>query len=243
VDCALHWTPLAKQSWGGWAASFHVPSGAKVDFQARTSTFDSDVSGGYIWTAATPTSGCPQGDWPRHGSTATYDLTAISCGQGQCEESRATLQLRYDQGRWLGVCHGTDTFRDSDGSVIATETWTSNNDGLAPSRESPSTAVGRVHHPDMFHTSYNFNQCSMGWVNSPVTVLRQDAHLTELRDGSGQRRTLQAWYAESTNAEDNLYTAHWDTKVGLVLDIDSFPRRSGHGSAHMDLVATNAPLG
>jgi hypothetical protein len=58
VDCGSTWQTLTLQSWGGWAKSFHVPSGAKVDFRATSSTGATDLSGGYVWPQATPTSGC-----------------------------------------------------------------------------------------------------------------------------------------------------------------------------------------
>jgi hypothetical protein len=57
VNCGS-WVALTLQSWGGWAKSFHVPDGSKVDFRARSTTGATDTSGGYIWPAATPTSGC-----------------------------------------------------------------------------------------------------------------------------------------------------------------------------------------
>lgn len=57
VNCGV-WKPLAKQSWGGWAASFNVPAGSKVDFRARSTTGASDLSSGYVWPNATPTSAC-----------------------------------------------------------------------------------------------------------------------------------------------------------------------------------------
>lgn len=58
VNCGTTWKPLAKQSWGGWAASFNVPAGSKVDFRARSTGGASDLSGGYLWPNATPTSAC-----------------------------------------------------------------------------------------------------------------------------------------------------------------------------------------
>ncbi|MCA1810850.1 MAG: hypothetical protein LC623_02430 [Halobacteriales archaeon] len=57
VNCGT-WVPLTLQSWGGWAKSFHVPNGAKVDFRARSTGGATDLSGGYIWPNATPTSAC-----------------------------------------------------------------------------------------------------------------------------------------------------------------------------------------
>ncbi|HUR63904.1 MAG TPA: hypothetical protein VM241_05435 [Candidatus Thermoplasmatota archaeon] len=57
VNCGT-WVALAKQSWGGWAKSFHVSPGAKVDFRATSTGGATDLSGGYTWPSATPTSAC-----------------------------------------------------------------------------------------------------------------------------------------------------------------------------------------
>jgi hypothetical protein len=43
------WIDLTKQSWGGWAKSFYVPGGAKVEFQAISTSGATDVSGAYYW--------------------------------------------------------------------------------------------------------------------------------------------------------------------------------------------------
>jgi hypothetical protein len=58
VNCGTTWQPLAKQSWGGYAASFHVPAGSKVDLRARSTSGSQAVSGGYLWPQATTTAGC-----------------------------------------------------------------------------------------------------------------------------------------------------------------------------------------
>lgn len=58
IDCGATWKPLAKQSWGGWAASFNIPAGSKVDFRARGTDGASDLSGGYVWPQATPAAAC-----------------------------------------------------------------------------------------------------------------------------------------------------------------------------------------
>lgn len=41
------WISLQKQSWGAWAKSFHVPSGAKVEFRATSTGGAQDHSGAY----------------------------------------------------------------------------------------------------------------------------------------------------------------------------------------------------
>ncbi|MEA3166746.1 MAG: hypothetical protein QOJ26_1620 [Thermoplasmata archaeon] len=58
VGCGPTWTPLTLQDWGGWAASFHVTAGSKVDLRARSTGGAQDVSGGYVWPQATPTAPC-----------------------------------------------------------------------------------------------------------------------------------------------------------------------------------------
>jgi hypothetical protein len=57
VGCSEEWRSLTKQSYG-WAASFYVPPGSKVDFRAISTSGNMDFSGGYIWPNATPTSPC-----------------------------------------------------------------------------------------------------------------------------------------------------------------------------------------
>ena len=57
VNCGAY-QPLTKQGWGGWAASFHIPTGSKVTFRATSGTGATDASGGYVWPNATPTTGC-----------------------------------------------------------------------------------------------------------------------------------------------------------------------------------------
>lgn len=241
VDCASDWRDLAKQSWGGWAASFFIPAGAKVDFQARGTGTAADVSGGYTWPQATPTTGCPQGNWPRQGSTAVYDLWSGVCGGGNCMRTEATMRLMYDNGRWLGACTGRDTDSRVDGTVTTVD-WTSTHVGLPPPWLTPRTQVGAEHRPDHFVAHFGSHGCGQSWVSSPITVQRQEDHQTALRDSSGNPITLRSWYAQSSNPDDNLITAHWDVKMGLLSHVDSNPRMSSQGSHYMTLVQTNAPL-
>ncbi|MHB1260093.1 MAG: FG-GAP repeat domain-containing protein [Thermoplasmatota archaeon] len=58
VNCGTTWQTLTLQNWGSYAKSFNIPNGAKVDFRA-TSGSSTDLSAGYIWPQATPTTGCP----------------------------------------------------------------------------------------------------------------------------------------------------------------------------------------
>jgi predicted phosphodiesterase len=43
------WNALAKQSWGSWAKSVHVPPGSVVEFRATSSTGATAVSSGVTW--------------------------------------------------------------------------------------------------------------------------------------------------------------------------------------------------
>ncbi len=43
------WTPLAKQSWGNWAKSFHVPAGSSVVFRATSTTGTTATSQPVDW--------------------------------------------------------------------------------------------------------------------------------------------------------------------------------------------------
>jgi hypothetical protein len=43
------WVPLAKQWWGGWAASFYVAPGSSVQLQATSTTGSVTLSGSYAW--------------------------------------------------------------------------------------------------------------------------------------------------------------------------------------------------
>lgn len=43
------WMPLSKTDWGSWAASFFVPTGATVEFQAVSIDADTDLSASYTW--------------------------------------------------------------------------------------------------------------------------------------------------------------------------------------------------
>ncbi len=243
VNCAPDWTDLPRQSWGGYAYGYHIPPGSVVDFQARTSIFASDVSGGYVWTSASPTTACAIGDWPRQGSTATYAFQSGVCGGGNCENSQAELRMRYDHGRWINTCYGTNNFIDSNGQETH-ESWTTDNSGLAPISLPTKTQAGAQHRPYMFSTSFTYKQCGEGWISSPVTVVdQQDLLTTANRDANGNPVTVRTWHARSDGADgNNIYEVHWDTKLGMVLDINSNPRMSGQGSSSMYLTETSAPL-
>jgi hypothetical protein len=59
IGCTGDWHAMTLRNWGAWAGSFHIPSGSKVDFRARSAVSgEIRYSGGYTWPAATPTAGC-----------------------------------------------------------------------------------------------------------------------------------------------------------------------------------------
>ncbi|MEA3189541.1 MAG: hypothetical protein QOD77_123 [Thermoplasmata archaeon] len=66
VDVRLNggaWQPLTKQSWGGWAASYHAVQGTVVQFRATSTTGATDLSDCYQWIPPSNT-----------------DATKVACG-------------------------------------------------------------------------------------------------------------------------------------------------------------------
>jgi hypothetical protein len=109
------WKPLAKQSWGGWAAAYHLTPGATLQLRATSTTGAVDLSGCYLWTLAQPTA-CAA-DWPREGTFyryesrwATYDLD-----RGVAEEATAQVYTVYSGGDWRSTC--TEHYLRFEGSL------------------------------------------------------------------------------------------------------------------------------
>ncbi len=242
VECTPYWTPLTKQSWGGWTASFHIPANSRLDFQAHTADWASDGSGGYGWTAAGPIDPCPQGNWPRQGSYAKYHLSSGVCGGGECYHSSAVMDMRYREGRWVNTCTITDTHSLPDGGSQVT-TRTSDNSGLVPPYLPPRTQAGAQVRPDAFHTYYGGGGCSQSWTYESLAVQGQTDYQSALRDANGQPVTLRAWNARGPGEGGaNIEESHWDVDTGMVLDVSSNPRMSGQGSEWMALSETDAGL-
>ncbi len=57
VNCGSTWIALTNEGWG-WAKSFHVPNGSKVDFRATSTGGATDFSGGYTWPQANAAPAC-----------------------------------------------------------------------------------------------------------------------------------------------------------------------------------------
>lgn len=239
VDCAPQWRPLTKQSYG-WSASFHIPSGAKVDFMATSADGDVDASGGYTWTAATPTTGCALGAWPREGSHAQYQMSSGVCGGGECFNAYGVLELRYSGNKWTGVCTGRDEHWHTDGQVDEVR-WSARLDGVAPSFANPATQVGAAVAQRDFEVHYGALACSA--VTGPtLTNQYQEDYSTAMPDGKGGYRVVRAWVATRDMPEENAYDMRYDVKSGMVLQAADYPRRSAQGSSWMVLGGTDAPL-
>lgn len=106
INCAGEWRSLTLRSWGSWAASFQIASGATIDFRARSPDGSSDLSGGYVWPQATPTTGCgaPPPPTPFRAefvnvrgnvNWAETDVTA--------NQPVAKVQMRMDGARWFNM--------------------------------------------------------------------------------------------------------------------------------------------
>jgi hypothetical protein len=239
VDCAPSWFPLTLQSWGGWAASLHVPPGSKVDFMARSTAGGADVSGGYVWPQATATSGCALGAWPQVGSKAVYDLSSGVCGGGNCENAQARLTLTYSDHSWHGVCVGRDTFNGVDGTTTTTD-WTSRL-YMQPLFQKADTQVGAQHQVRQLYAYYGGHSCQLD-AGKAYTVQRQEDYLSALHKPSGEPIMLRSWLATRDAPEDNFLDAHWDVRLGMVFEERSSGRMSGQGSSYAVLVDTDAPV-
>lgn len=240
LDCSITWLPLSKQSWGGWAASYHAPAGTRVDFEARTSTYASDVSGTYLWTSASPTTACPQGDWPRQGSFVEYAGSNGVCGGGNCFSTSWTWHTTYAGGAWTATCNGRDVADYNDGTHTETPWGSGPTSGMPPPRLPTNPHNGDAVHPAM--VAATSSQCRETSIQTDQFVQGTQSVNTQLKDANGNPVSMTAWYAQSTDPQANFYVTHWDTKVGLVLDIHSYPRMSEQGSESMYITDTDAPI-
>lgn len=106
------WKPLTLRSWGDWAASFHVPAGSQVQFQARATSGEAATSGCYTWPGRTPVA-CsggstpppppPTGDftatWKNVRGNAWWVETDVSVTGG----TLATVHARVNGGAWVSL--------------------------------------------------------------------------------------------------------------------------------------------
>lgn len=83
VDVSLNggaWQPLKLQSWGGWAASYHIVAGTIVQLRATSTTGGTDLSACYRWLEATTVT-CPGGSGG--GTTPWTPTLTPSAGGGK----------------------------------------------------------------------------------------------------------------------------------------------------------------
>jgi hypothetical protein len=243
VNCAPSWIPLAKQSWGGWAPTHQViiPQGSKVDFKATSLDGDRDASGGYIWTAATPTSGCALGAWPAPGSEVVYDLSSGVCGGGECFHADATLALTYTaENHWQGWCTGETRHTATDGTVTR-EPFTSRND-ITPLFGKVPTSVGAEQHIRQVGVFWSSKSCGVSGNEVTYVVDHRETRQSALVDANHDPIPLDAWVADRDVSGENYEVAAFDAKLGLVFETQSYPRMSQQGSASLYVTDTDAPL-
>lgn len=101
------WVALAKQSWGAWAKSFFVPTGASVVFRATSSDGDAMVSGTYKWrqTFGTTTGTAGAGGAP---FSATFQPTSTTNNwwvevKVGANEPVSAVHARVDSGAWTAL--------------------------------------------------------------------------------------------------------------------------------------------
>jgi hypothetical protein len=188
----------------------------------------------------TSTPACAQDAWPRQGSFAEYRTASAVCGGGNCFDTDATFRTVYDQGLWSGTCTVTESASYVNGTQTS-HTTTSTNAGVGPIMLPVETHARAQVQPDMIYASGQ-DGCSIRPSTSPVFVVDQRDVATALQDAAGTARTIHARYGQSDNPDDNLWTADWDTQLGLLLDLRSDPRMSEQGAQSMALTDTDAPL-
>lgn len=102
------WRPLEFKSWGSWAASFNIPSGSQVQFQARSTGGGSMLSGCYQWTAASPVA-CSGGSAPPPPPAGSFSATFKNVRGNEwwvetdvtANEPLAGVDARVNGGTWV----------------------------------------------------------------------------------------------------------------------------------------------
>jgi hypothetical protein len=106
------WQPLAKQSWGGWAASYRAPDGTILQFRATSTTGATDLSACYRWI---PPSGADAqqvacaGTPPPSGFDATFSNVKGNEWWVQVQAAPnaghtvTAVQARVDGGAWFSL--------------------------------------------------------------------------------------------------------------------------------------------
>jgi hypothetical protein len=106
------WQPLAKQSWGGWAASYRAVDGTAVQFRATSTTGATDLSACYRWI---PPSGADASQMACPGTPPppSFDATFANAKGNEwwvqvqaapnSGHTIAAVQARVDGGAWFGL--------------------------------------------------------------------------------------------------------------------------------------------
>jgi len=132
VDVRLNggaWQPLTKQSWGGWAASYHAVQGTVVQLRATSTAGATDLSDCYKWIPASNTDAtkitCPgqQPPPPPPGPTITFSgvqgneywleavvkgsepVTHVAAWFNDCTGDPHDLTYHADWGKWTLGTH------------------------------------------------------------------------------------------------------------------------------------------
>lgn len=187
-------------------------------------------------TPPPPTPPPPEPAWPREGSFVRYRTTG---GEGSPDGSygmdyRNDVTLRYEGGRWVGVCEGatSERFRlwDEDVGDQPAYRWENRtyreSVSFAPAVAPTDVSVGQevtVPVVERCHTTAY-----------PLPVIRKETHSAPRTDG------VDAWYAHRQEVWPQDRHAWWDAETGLVLAWDHSQR---HTANHGWLVDTDRPLG
>ena len=225
VNCADPWRPLELKSWGSWAASFHIPTGSKVDFRARSTDGDQDLSQGYTWTSATPTSGCgeappppPPGEfdatfsgvkgnnwWVETKVTANQPLAGVDA-RINCADPWRPLELK-SWGSWAA------SFHIPTGSKVDFRARSSGgahdlSGGYVWPEATPTSACGSTPPPPpgAYFASFSGVKGNAWWIEAKVSAEGGPVNAVDARVNGGTwvAMTLRSWgaWAVSTHAPE-----------------------------------------
>ena len=199
------WHALTLRSWGDWAGSFHVPDGSIVEFRARSTSGESEISGGYVWPSGEPATG-DGGDGGGDGTfTATFDAKGgnewwVQVGVDANQDLRGVdaranggswhaLTLR-DWGDWAG------SFHVPDGSIVefratSTSGATITSQGYVWPSGEPASGGGGGGDGGTFDATFSNARGNEWWVEVDVSASGGTLAGVDARANGGAWQTLE----------------------------------------------------
>ncbi len=207
---------LAKQSWGNWAKSFHVPSGATVKFTATDNTGQTVQSKGFQWLGAPPPPP-PSGDfkptftvpsgvnnwWVETKVTTSHTVTGVTASVGGGPQIALAKQ---SWGAWAKSFHVA-----TGASVVFTAT-------NAQGQTAQSQAFSWLSDGSAFKATFKVTDPSNNWWVETYVTSNQPVSKVEAQVNGGAWTALPktSWgsYAKSFFVPDNAAVKFRATSTG-----------------------------